>query len=166
MCRAEDNDPYVTEMATTITDYTVSYTDGIVYDITGTGTGTHKVTNLLDLAGANGYYKVYHNGALVGLSNTDDYTMSGFSDWSFDSTEIVSQQVYDTGTNFKNGFAILAAFYAILAISLVGKSIVGLFRHNQPIDFKLLGKAMLIMIVSAVILLVGIAMINEFMTVI
>jgi len=135
------------------------------YSCVGSGHTTFKNMNYL---GETIY--VYYNGKYVRtLTNPDVVTVNSCSYWDFYGNQDYApydQQVYNTGTNFKNGFAILAAFYAILAISLVGKSIVGLFRHNQPIDFKLLGKAMLIMIVSAVILLVGIAIINEFITVI
>jgi len=162
MCRAEDNDPYVTEMATTITDYTVSYTDGIVYDITGTGTGTHKVTNLLDLAGEKGYYNVYHNGGFVELSKTNDYTMDGFSNWYFEITELGSKVIYNIKENYITALSIIGSFISIIFICIIGFAVINVLKNDTPINFKEIISAITILLMSVIILTIGIIVITQF----
>jgi len=61
----EADDPQLTALATTITDYSISYTEETLLSIDCTGTGTHTVTNLNDIKGTGDAYLVYHNNVQI-----------------------------------------------------------------------------------------------------
>jgi len=77
------SDPYINTLATSISDYTYQYETNKRVDITCTGTGEHTIKQLDDILNINGKIDVYRNNIKIDQIETNEYTMSGCSSWSF-----------------------------------------------------------------------------------
>ena len=100
----------------TITSLSViNYSSGSSASLSCVGTGNLIVTNLLSLAGTDGYYRIYHNGVKVGYANSPSYTIDSCSDWlftKFDSVPITGQ----TGFIVTSAIMLLICALAIVLI--------------------------------------------------
>lgn len=143
LCRKQNDDPYPTSMATTITNYDMRYIEGTSLTIDCTGTGTHTITNLNDVGGNSGYYVIYHNNQKIGYSNNINYSLSGCSSWSFQTYSGIPYQ----GINaflISNGVLVLLAVLLIVLISKFLTNDMDLSIHS------------IIMIIVSIIIIVGV----------
>jgi peptidoglycan/xylan/chitin deacetylase (PgdA/CDA1 family) len=150
-------DPKYTSIATTITDMTYDYTGtGGTLTINCEGSGNILLTNMNDISDV---YAVYHSGSLVGFSETNDYTISSCSEWSFSPTSSSDPLLADSGQKFIVGLSIFATMISLLALAIVGAFIFRMYA-NQKIDLDELKRSIIVIGTVAVIVLITIAVIT------
>lgn len=145
------DDPYLTGIATTITDYSMTYTEGTSLVIDCTGSGQHNITNLDDLIGAGGYYQIYYNGVFQSYSSETTQSLSGCSTWEFRSTSYtdVTMDIQEEVDVWLVAFSSIGALFGILILVLNVAAVVNLLKGDK-INFKALAAAHVLLLVTAV----------------
>lgn len=80
------------------------------------GTGSIGLSQLSNIGGSLGYYTVYHEGAYIGSSNSDTYTLGSCSTWVLEDTDKVRQSLTASESYLFFVMTFLIVFGAIYAL--------------------------------------------------
>ena len=153
--------PKFSSIPLTVTDMTYSFNSSAkLLTLVCTGTGAMTISNLNSVKGDDGRYIVRRNGVTQTTTNTDSYTTSGCSTWTFTpSATVVSNTMDDIINQLKKvipwiGIILIVALASIILLMVKGEV--------EPEDgMKGISAIVLAVIAIAVILTVSILLLTE-----
>lgn len=131
---SDSADPVVTSKANGITNLDYGYTGGVLH-INCTGSGNIQLTNMNDIGAA---YNVYHNGALVERTTTNDYTLTSCSDWEFTTSSQIRFETENKNDYF-NAFRSGAQLLSLFVVALIAGVLYMIFtvKKNGGFEFDI-----------------------------
>jgi len=115
---ATATEPRLTSVATTVTDISVSSdTTANIATVICSGTGAITLTNLGQIRGSSGFYRIINDDVVQGTENSDTYTITGCSTWQFVGVD-GSYISGPTNTLLRTGVIVLLAVAIMAAFAL------------------------------------------------
>ena len=124
-----------------------------------TGTGGFTADNLNIIKGTGGFYEVRHNGIKVTDSDTNQYTTSSCSTWTFSPT---THTVFTNNSNkFRDSILVFAGLLEILILAFFGITLIRMYKKDE-LDITILKNAAIGFVILQLILLTGIVLVTTF----